>query len=208
MKIVIFGATGSIGRHLVSQALAANHHVTAFARKPQMLQISHPNLTLFNGDVYHYDCVVDAIKNKDCVLITLGSKKLTGKVRSVGTRNIVQAMQQQKVKRLICQTTLGMGESYAVLNFYWKFIMFGLLLRAVFNDHKKQEAIVKNSSLDWTIVRPSAFNDNNASKDYRSGFLNNDKNLQLSISRKNVAHFMLQQVKENTYIKQSPGISN
>lgn len=208
MKLIIFGATGSVGRHLVLQALEQNHQVTAFARNPQALEISHPRLTLYAGDVYQPDAVTDAIKHQDGVLITLGSKKLTGQVRSVGTQNIVQAMQQHQVKRLICQTTLGMGDSYAVLNFYWKVIMFGLLLRFVFNDHKKQEAVVKNSSLDWTIVRPSAFNDDETSESYRSGFSNDEKNLRLSISRKNVAHFMLRQISDKTYMKQTPGISN
>lgn len=77
MKLIIFGATGSVGRHLVLQALEQNHQVTAFARNPQALEISHPRLTLYAGDVYQPDAVTDAIKHQDGVLITLGSKKLT-----------------------------------------------------------------------------------------------------------------------------------
>ncbi len=208
MKIIIFGATGSIGRHLVTQALDNQHQVIAFARNPHNLNIDHPNLIYFAGDVFQFNCVAEAIKGCDAVLITLGSKKLSGDVRSTGTYNIVKAMTQLNIKRLICQTTLGMGDSYNNLNLYWKTIMFGLILRNVFKDHAIQETIVKNSSLDWTLVRPAAFTDNQATEKYRFDFPDDDKSLSLSISRKNVAHFMLQQLSSNTFIKQAPGLSN
>ena len=207
MKLTVFGATGSIGRHLISQALESGHQVTAFSRQPQSLTIKHPNLTLFTGDVTNLSSVTKAIEGADCVLITLGSAGLTSKVRSVGTANIVQAMQQLQVKRLICQTTLGVGDSSANLNFFWKYIMFGLILRFVFKDHVLQETIVKRSNLDWIIVRPAAFIDEELNETYRSGFPVSEKNLTLSISRKHVADFMLRQLSDNTFLKQTPGLS-
>ena len=207
MKLIIFGATGTMGRHLVDQALAQGHQVTAFARKPEALEIEHANLSLFAGDVFDPESVAAAVKGCDGVLVSLGSSKLTGKVRSVGTQNVVQAMEQHQIKRLICQTTLGVGDSQANLNFFWKYLMFGLVLRSVFKDHVAQEALVKRSKLDWTIVRPAAFTDSSTGETYKHGFPSTEKNLALKILRADVAGFMLQQLTGDTYLRQTPGLS-
>ncbi len=207
MKVIIFGATGSIGKYLVEQALAAGHQVRAFSRNPDALGIKHPNLSLWPGDVFDPSSVAAAIEGCDGVLVALGSSKLTNKVRSIGTRNIVQVMQQHGVKRLVCQTTLGIGDSRADLNFFWKYLMFGLILRAIFNDHIVQEAIVKTSGLDWVIARPAAFTDGPATGAYQQGFVPGEKKLTLKISRADVASFMLQQLNNNNYLCQTPGLS-
>lgn len=207
MNLIIFGATGSIGQHLITKALDQGHTVKAFARHAFNLKTSHPNLILISGDVFDQQSVSNAVKGCDAVLITLGSAKLTGKVRSIGTLNIVNAMQFHNVKRLICQTTLGAGDSHAVLNFYWKYIMFGLILRSVFKDHEDQEEIVKESNLDWTIVRPAAFTDGPATDSYNHGLSVLNKDQKLKISRLDVASFMIDQIKDDTYLHQYPGIS-
>ncbi|MDX8411868.1 MAG: SDR family oxidoreductase [Mariprofundaceae bacterium] len=207
MKLIIFGATGTIGRHLVEQALAQGHQVKAFARNPAALEIEHPNLSLIPGDVFDPMSVAAAVKGCDGVLVSLGSSRLTGKVRSVGTQHIVQAMQQHGIKRIICQTTLGVGDSRDNLNFLWKYLMFGLVLRFVFNDHVAQEAVVKRTALHWVIVRPAAFTDDSATGAYKHGFPPSEKKLALKISRADVAGFMLQQLTDDTYQRQTPGIS-
>ena len=207
MKLIIFGATGTIGRHLVDQALTQGHLVTAFARNPAALEIDHPNLHLFPGDVFDPLAVAEAVKGSEGVLVSLGSPKLTGKVRSVGTQHIVQAMEMHKVKRLICQSTLGVGDSQANLNFFWKYLMFGLILRSVFNDHVAQETIVKRSNLDWVIPHPAAFTDGPVTENYKHGFSTSEKKITLKISRADVANFMLQQLADDTYLHQTPGLS-
>ncbi|MCP4898841.1 MAG: SDR family oxidoreductase [bacterium] len=207
MKVLIFGSTGTIGRHLVDQALEQGHHVTAFARNPEALGIDHTNLSLFPGNVLDPVSVAAAVEGCDAVLVSLGSSKLTGKVRSVGTQHVVRAMEQHGVRRLICQTTLGVGDSEANLNFYWKYLMFGLILRSVFKDHGAQEAVVKRSSLDWIIVRPSAFTDEPAAASFKHGFPATEEKLTLKIPRSEVASFMLQQLTDDTYLRQTPGLS-
>ena len=134
MKVIIFGATGTIGRHLAEQALIQGHQVTAFARKPLALKLDHRGLTRQAGDVLDQDAVADAVEGHDAVLIALGSGR-KGHVLSVGTGHVVDAMERRGVRRLVCQTTLGAGDSRALLNFFWKRIMFGLLLREVYADH-------------------------------------------------------------------------
>lgn len=206
MKLIIFGATGTIGRHLVDQALSQGHRVTAFARNPSTLALDHRNLTRRAGDVLDPVAVADAVKGRDAVLIVLGAGR-KGTVRSVGTGNVIAAMERHGVRRLVCQSTLGAGDSHALLNFFWKHIVFGLLLRDAFADHEAQEALVRQSGLDWTIVRPAAFTDGPATGAYKHGSALTGTSLTLKISRADVAGFLLRQLSGDAYLRQSPGLS-
>lgn len=208
MKLLIFGATGSIGRQLVEQALEQEHTVTAFARDPVKLDIKHANLQVVQGDVMDLALVEKAVQGQDAVLCVLGSGgKRKGTIRSEGTQHIIRAMEKAGIQRFICQTTLGAGDSWGNLNFFWKYIMFGTILREVFADHERQENYVKQSGLDWTIVRPGAFVDGNRTGEYRHGFPVTDKTSKLKISRADVADFMLKQLTNDTYLRKTPSVS-
>ena len=206
MKVLIFGATGTVGRELVTQALEMGHTVTAFARDPSKLAIGHASLEIIEGDVMDSAAVDRAVAGHDAVLIALGAGS-KGQVRSTGTRNIIQAMQKSGTRRLVCLSTLGVGDSRGNLNFLWKYIMFGMLLRAAFADHVTQEDDVIRSGLDWTIVRPAAYTDGERTGDYRHGFPATEKGLKLKISRADVADFVLTQLANDSYIRMTPGVS-
>ncbi|PZD70550.1 3 beta-hydroxysteroid dehydrogenase/Delta 5--_4-isomerase [Acaryochloris thomasi RCC1774] len=206
MLLLIFGATGSVGHQVVEQALEQGHSVAAFTRNPQKLNIQHPNLKFIEGDVMNSPAVEQAVQGKEAVLCSLGAGR-NGVIRSEGTRNIVKAMEKASVQRLICQSTLGVGDSRANLDFFWKYIMFGLLLRPAYTDHVFQEAYVRQSRLDWTIVRPAAFTDEGRTGAYQHGFTGSEKGLTLKISRADVADFMLKQLGDNTYLHKTPGLS-
>jgi putative NADH-flavin reductase len=206
MKLLIFGSTGSIGRHLVEQALDEGHIVTAFARNPAKLDIKHTNLKVVQGDVMDFAAVEGAVQGQEAVLCSIGAGR-KGTIRSEGTRNIVRAMEKAGVRRFICQSTLGVGDSRSNLNFLWKYIMFGFFLREAYKDHEIQEKYVKQSQLDWTIVRPAAFTDGERTGVYQHGFSVTEKNLKLKISRADVADFMLKQLTDNAYLHQTSGLS-
>ncbi len=209
MKIIVFGATGTVGRLAVERILEEGHEVTAFARKPEKLGIRNPNLTLFAGDAMDQAMVTDAVRGHDAVLITIGSgMSRKSVIRSQGTMNVIQGMHAHGVRRLICQSTLGAHESWSNLNFFWKRIMFGLLLRPVFLDHELQENFVRASGLDWTLVRPSAFTDGPALGAFKEGIKPNDRNLTLKISRADVAEFLKRQLSDASYLRRAVGISN
>jgi putative NADH-flavin reductase len=208
MKLVIFGATGTVGRQVVQQALEQGHTVTAFARSLTKLDIHHPQLSFVTGDVMDASAVEQAIRGQDAVVCVLGSgKKLKSTIRSEGTQQIIQAMEKVGVRRLICQSTLGTGNSWSNLDFYWKYVMFGFILRQVFADHERQEALVRNSNLDWTIVRPSAFTDGPHTGRYRHSFPSTDRNITLQISRADVADFILKQLLDQSSLHQTPSLS-
>ncbi len=208
MKIIIFGATGTIGRHVLEQSLTQRHTVTAFCRDTSKIEQSHPNLIQHQGDVFDKDAVTKATRNHDAVIIVLGSgMKRNGTVRSEGTLNIICAMKECNITRLICQSTWGTGESRNSLNFFWKHVMFGWFLKNVYLDHEKQEEIVRSSELNYTIVRPTAFTDGSKTGVYNHGISSSDTTLTHKIARADVADFILKQLDSAVYLNKSPGIS-
>lgn len=206
MKIAIFGATGSVGRLAVKQALEQGHTVTALVRDPEKVETRHENLPLIKGDVMNSAQVEQAVQTQDAVLCILGAGR-KGTIRSEGTKNIIAAMKRAGVKRLICQSSLGVGDSRGNLNFLWKYIMFGLLLRPAYADHVLQEEYVMKSGLDWTIIRPAAFTDGPRTGVYQHGFSGTAEGLTLKISRADVADFLIKQLADNTYLHRTPGLS-
>ncbi|MFD0365321.1 NAD(P)-dependent oxidoreductase [Nocardia sp. GCM10030253] len=207
MKIAVFGATSTVGRQVVEQALAQGHEVTAFTRSAAGVGQQHERLHIIEGDVLDTASVERAVVGQDAVLISLGAGR-KGVIRAGGTRAVIEAMNRTGVKRLIAQTTLGVGDSRGNLNFLWKYVMFGMLLRQAYADHVQQEEYVRASDLDWTIVRPSAFTDGPRTGSYRRGFPSDETGLALKIARADIAEFMLEQLTDTSYLRQAPGISN
>ena len=112
------------------------------------------------------------------------------------------------IRRLVCLSSLGVGESRANLNFFRKHIMFGLLLRPACVDHGEQERHIRASDLDWTIVRPGACTDGERTGLYRHGVPATAADLELKISRADVTDFMLDQLGNDAYLHRAPGISH
>jgi putative NADH-flavin reductase len=126
---------------------------------------------------------------------------------SDGTSNIVQAMQELGVKRFICESSLGIGESKGQLGFLYNYILIPLLLRNVFADKEVQERVIKDSLLDWVIVRPAALTNGPRKGIYRDGMNIGHRFVTVKVSRADVADFMLKQLTDNMYIRKTPGVS-
>jgi putative NADH-flavin reductase len=208
MKLLIFGATGGTGRKLVELALEQGHKVTAFARNPAALDYQHPNLQVVQGDVMELASVERAMPGQEAVLSALGAPaSQKAPVRSEGTRNIISTMEKAGVRRLICQTTLGMGDSRELLPFSYKYLIVPFILRSAFADSERQESYIKQSHLEWTIIRPAALTNGQPTGVYRHGFAVGDKGLKMKISRADLANFILKQLADHSYLYQTPGVS-
>jgi putative NADH-flavin reductase len=208
MKLIIFGSTGGTGRELLKQALEQGHDAVAYARNPARIDdIKHANLQVVRGDVLDPAAVESAVAGQEVVLSTIGAGAGRTTLREDGTRNIVEAMERTGVKRLISQSSLGVGDSRANLSFFTKYVIVAVFLRHAFADHERQEAIVKQSSLDWTIVRPPHLTDGPHTGAYRHGFPTTERRITGKISRADVADFMLKQLTDDTYLHQTPGVS-
>jgi len=129
-------------------------------------------------------------------------------IRFDGTRQIVRAMENAGVRRLVCQSSLGIGDSRDVRPpFFVRHIVIPVMLRHAFADHENQERVIKQSRLDWTIVRPATMTNGSSTGTYRHGFAAADKGLKIKISRADVADFMVKQLLDDTYLHHTPAVS-
>ena len=126
---------------------------------------------------------------------------------SEGTKNIVRAMEKVGVKRFVCESSLGIGDSKGQLGLLFNYLMIPLFLRNIFADKEVQEQVIKQSNLDWVIVRPGRLTNGPRTGNYKSGFSTSDTSIQAKISRADVADFMLQQIIAEAYLKKTPGLS-
>jgi putative NADH-flavin reductase len=215
MKLIIFGATGRTGISLVAQALDEGHRVTAFVRNPKAMSIQHAELIVVQGDILDYESVSTAIRDQEVVLSVLGVNSFKrNTIISDGTQNIIRAMYEHNVKRFICVTSMGLGDSkkqkgwVSVMPISLMFRLQRLpILRNQFLDRELQEEYIKNSTLDWIIVRPGGLTDGPHTGNYRHGFSISDTTVKVKISRADVADFILKQISEDTYLNKTPSIS-
>ncbi|PRY69353.1 putative NADH-flavin reductase [Glaciihabitans tibetensis] len=206
MKVIVFGGTGSVGRLVVEQALERGHEVTVFTRNAESVTREQARLTVVEGNVFEIGEVASAIEGHNAVIVTLGNGS-KGDVRSKGTASIVAAMHQVGVRRLIVQSTLGVGDSWDNLDFMWKRVMFGFLLRRAYSDHVEQERVTRASGLEWTIARPAAFVDGPRTGQYRLGFGPDDAKTSLKIARADVADFVVSQLTDDAWLGQTPALA-
>jgi putative NADH-flavin reductase len=208
MKLLVFGATGGTGREIVAQALDQRHVVTAFVRDPPAMTTKHERLKVVQGDIVDYSSVETAVQGQDAVLSALGVRQL-GKttILSDGTKHIIRAMDDHGVRRFICESSLGVGDSKGQLGWLINLFIIPLFLRNVFRDKEVQEQYIKQSNLDWIIVRPAVLTNGPRTGIYRSGFSPTDRTIKGKISRTDVADFMLKQLTDDTYLRKTPGLS-
>ena len=206
MKLVVFGATGKIGKEIVKQSLAQGNKVTAFVRDPSKIALNNNNLKIMTGDIYELTAVTQAVQGQDAVICSLGSNDL-GKttVRSEGTANIINAMKEKHVNRLVVVSAMGVGESWSTLSFVNK-LFFATLLSSARQDHEKQEVVVKESDLDWTVIRPSGLTDTPLTGSYAIG--ENIPAKTSKIARADVAHAIIKELHDNTYLHKAVTITN
>ena len=208
MRILVIGGTRGTGREVVKQALERGHHVVALARNPSKINTQHERLRVVQGDVMKPESLDAAMANVDAVVCALGHKRWLGpsKILSEGTRNIVRAMQTHGVKRLVVETALGVGDSAGRLGIYYTLFTIPVILPFYWYDKGRQERVVRDSSLDWVIVRPGQLTNGRKRGIYKHGPRVGNYLWSVSISRADVADFMLNQLGDTPYLRQAPGL--
>jgi putative NADH-flavin reductase len=209
MKVTLFGATGRTGKYVLDQALEAGHEITAVVRSPEKLAATRPGLTVIQGDARDLQTVSDAITGAGAVISTLGpARGGPMDVMTRGAENIVAAMRTHGVSRLIITTGAGVPAPEDQPNFMSKFMGFLVrtLSREVYEDALRGAEIVKNSGLDWTIVRGPMLIDRPVDGDYRAGYVGAGMNR--TLSRGNFADFILKQLDDDTFRHKIPAVSD
>ena len=207
-RVLIIGATGGTGRQLVVQALERGYTVTALVRNPSKLQVNHRQLNIIQGDVLDQDAVAKAMTGQEAVLCALGHKQFFRPTRilSQGTRNILHAMETHGVARLVCETSLGIGDSAGRMGLYYTFFVIPVILPFYYWDKTRQERLIAKSSVEWVIVRPGALTNGEKRGHLRHGRHVGSFLWTVRISRGDVAAFMLDQIAPDAYLRTATGL--
>mgnify|MGYP005859712669 CR=1 FL=1 len=210
MKILIIGASKGIGLATTKAALTAGYDVRAFARSATAMTLSDPRLEKVSGDAKRQQDVEAALAGVDAVILTLGVglgeliKPVT--LFSDATRVLVAAMTTKSVKRLICVTGFGAGDSRASIGLLQR-APFQIVFGRAYDDKTRQEDMIKQSGLDWTIARPGVLL--NGPKSSRYKVLREPSSWRNGIiSRASVADFLVKQVEDRTYLHAAPVLVN
>jgi len=204
-KILVLGATGPTGRHIVAEAIQRGYDVTALERSPEKAA-NLQGVKLVVGDARDGTMLRQALSSRDAVVSTLGTpaspfKEVT--LLSAATRSLVAAMKAEQVSRLVAITGIGAGDSAGHGGFLFDNLIFPLLLRRVYADKNRQEAIIRNSGLDWTIVRPAILNNKPGLGAVRA--LTDLSNVHGGgIARQDVAIFVVDQITSDVWMHKSP----
>jgi len=209
MNLIIFGATGMVGKQLVQQALFTGHHVKAFGRNVYTTDfLENKELELVQGALFDAREVYSAIKGCDAVLSAIGGGfDGTDKTRTLGLKNIITQMQKAGVKRIVAIGGLGVlnapddtllidGEDYPQ-----EYIAVG-------KEHQKAWEYLKESGLDWTFVCPPDIKDEGPTGSYITAANYPPTPNNYKINAGDLAMFMLNELKKNEYVKERVGISN
>lgn len=205
MKILIIGATRGIGAQLLHQSLAAGHSTTVLARDPTSIDQADTKLSIIKGDIREPQTVRSAIQGQDAVCVTVGIPITFQPVTlfSQGIINVIKAMQEHQVRRLICVTGIGAGDSKGHGGFLYDWIFKPVLLRTIYADKDRQEQYIRESGLNWVIVRPAGLTNGPRTGKYRV-LTNLDGITAKRISRADVAHFILTELADMKYTGQTP----
>ena len=208
VRILVIGATGGTGRAIVAQALERGHSVTALVRTPSSLNVQHPRLRVLQGDVLDYASVEAALQDQEAVVSALGHRRFfsTARILSEGTRNVLRAMEAGRVRRFVCETSLGLGNTAGRMGLYYTFFVIPFILPIYFGDKARQERLIAASSVDWVIVRPGALTDGAKRDTYRHGRNVGSFLRTVRISRADVATFMLDQLADDRYLRSAAGV--
>jgi len=212
MKLIIFGATGEAGRQLIKQALAAGDEVRAFARNPSNLTIRHEHLTIVQGELHDLASIEQAVNGTDAIISLLGPRPvedIKSKPLTRGTQNIVAAMKKCGVRRLIVVSTPSASAPNDMPDLRFKMLvsMIKTTMRPAYEEIVNVAQIVRDSDLDWTVVRVSILNNNPKTGRVRVGYLGKGE-VGVRLSRADMAAFILGEIKNPSYIRQMPAISN
>jgi putative NADH-flavin reductase len=210
VRVLIIGASKGIGLETTRQALEAGYQVRALARSATQISLTNRNLEKVHGDARSSQDVEAALIGVDVVIQTVGIglgdlfRPVT--LFSDATRVLLAAMKAQGVKRLICVTGFGAGDSRLSISCL-QMVPFQIVFGRAYDDKSRQERLIEESALDWTIVRPGVLTGGARTgrykvleepSEWRNGI----------ISRSDVAEFLVRQIEDRTYMHKAPVLVN
>ena len=216
MKILILGGTGRTGIQLIEEGLRRGHQINALVRYPEKLKSESSNLQVIKGTPSNIDDLRKAINGAEVVVNTLNistnSNWPWAKLRtpkdfiSSSIRNMINVMHEERIKRIITMSAHGAGDSITEVPGWFKLLISYSTMRYAYKEHGEQEKLLKESDLDWIVVRPMSLTDSQKTEEIQVSFKGVPKP-RMTISRRSVAIFMLDIAENDKYIRQAPTIS-
>jgi putative NADH-flavin reductase len=208
MKVLLIGASGLLGQEVIKRSTHYGHAITAMVRDTKSYQRVGSEARLVSADVLQPSSFKEAINGQDAVICSLGIgltfRHVT--VFSEGTRNLLDiAGKEDMPPRLIVVTGIGAGESRGHGGFLYDKIIEPTVLRTIYEDKDRQEAMLKDSTAHWIGVRPGTLTNDPARGEYRVLIDLNGITVG-KIARADVADFLLKQVTSDTYLFLFPTI--
>ncbi len=215
MKILILGATGRTGKYVIDEALKKGHKVSAIARDPDKLK--NYEIDIIQGTPYDYETVEKALTGCDAVINTLNVSRKSDNpwsplaapkdLISKSASNAIKAMEKTGIKRFVALSTIGAGRSWKTSPAILRFFVSISNLRYAFADHGKQEELLENSSIDYTICRAPML----SSEVNSSGAIATRENeipKSMKLSRNSAAEVFIKIIENKEFIRQTVSLSN
>ena len=203
MKVLVLGATGSVGQHILQLGIERGHELTALVRNAEKLKSWERRVRVVKGDALDKDSVEQAVRGQEAAIYAIGIKTL-GRTTlfSESARILIDAMERNRVKRLVCITGVGAGETKGHGGFLYDRILFPLVTKRVYADKEVQETLIQKSPLDWVIVRPAVFREGGPSGKLEA--VTDVRGVTLTrVSRVEVAAFVLDQLTDGRYLRRA-----
>lgn len=203
MKIIVFGANGKTGQNVIKQALDNGFEITAFVRNAESIKIKSEKLNIIVGQATKYEDVKNAIVGHDAVISCIGGPGIKASTTITDiTKNIVDAMRETGVNRIAQVASAGIhGELRGIIG-----KMVALMLGNTLKDHKGAFDIIQNSGINYTVARPMSLTEGELKGEYRENE-GGIPNKGMSISRADVASFLLKVIQDDKYINKSVGLA-
>jgi uncharacterized protein YbjT (DUF2867 family) len=199
-KILLLGATGRTGRRVLEFALIAGHEVVALVRSPEKITYNSDKLTIIEGDLSDAGDMARAIADCEVVISTLNNNRVSDSpfakplnpedLMTKIMTNCVNAMKSESIRRIVVMTALGAGDSFDYSPWLFKFFIRKTNLGIAYRDHEGQEQVLKNSGLDWTVVRPVGLSDKPSKKKLGYAYGKPGK-VSMMIERDKVAQYLV-----------------
>lgn len=215
MKLLILGATGRTGKHVLALALERGYKVKCLVRDPSKISTSS-NVTIIQGDPTNDVDLELALKDNEAVISVLNVSRMSdfpwAPLRSPKTfmsdvmSNIITLSKKYSLKRVVVCSAWGVSETRKDIPFWFRWLIDLSNIGAAYKDHERQEKIIENSSLDWTIVRPVGLTNTDKHQMAKESFDNVPKP-ELTINRKTVARYLLESLERDTLVRKKVVIS-
>ncbi len=216
MRMAILGGTGRTGQWILKEGVECGHELIALVRSPDKIAEPSPRLRFVKGSPMNIDDVRKAVKGVDAVLSALNINRSSdlpwAKVTSpkdlisASIKNAIDAMHEEHVKRIVVISAYGVGETKKNIGALGRLFLYGTNIKYAYLEHERQEQLLAASDLDWTALRPTFLNSKEEIKEVIAS-INGVPKPAGSLSRRNLARFMLDCAEKELHVRQAPTVS-